>query len=216
MSNTFAPFGFQQYAGLGSSPTYEQVRMYISPSYGTVIYQGDAVVPVTGSATGFIARATASTVALAGIFIGCKYLSISQKKIVWNPYFPASDVNTALNVEAYVINDPNARFKVQTGNSSTTATAVGISKIGQLINIGVAANNATGTGGGGSTANGQSQMYADQNTIGTTATLPFQIIDVIQDPPGANGADITSAYNWLIVGFNNAMSQGGGARTGIS
>ena len=216
MTNTFAPFGFQQRAGVGSAPTYELSRQYISASYGTVIYQGDAVVPVTSTATGYIARATAGTVALAGIFWGCEYLSTSQKKIVWSNYFPAADVNSALAVTAYVINDPNAKFTVQTGNSNTTATAITQAKVGQLINLSTSNDNKAGTGGGGSTANGLSQMFADQYTIGTTATLPFYIADVILDPPGANGTDVTSAYNWIIVGFNNVLTQGGGARTGIS
>ena len=51
---------------------------------------------------------------------------------------------------------------------------------------------------------------------GTTATYPFQIVDMVIDPPGSNGADATSNYNYVIVGFNNEMLRSNGAVTGIS
>ena len=36
-----------------------------------------------------------------------------------------------------------------------------------------------------------------------TATLPFRILDFIREPPGVNGTDITTAYPWVFVTFNN-------------
>lgn len=198
MANTAAPFGFRQYRGTGSSPTYEQVTMAIASGNSTPIYNGDAVVPVTGSATGYIKQATASTVALAGIFVGCKYLSTSQKRVVWMPYWPGSDATG--DVEAYVINDPNAQFVVQAGG-----TNVGFSKIGQNIQLNV---------GTGSTSTGQSGMYVE--TPATTATLPFRVTGLVADPPGQNGTDITGTYNLVIVQFNNTLARASGAQTGIS
>ena len=183
MANTFAPNGFQQYRGLGSTPTFEMTTALIASTNGTAIFQGDPVVPVTSTATGYIKQATASTVALLGIFWGCKYLSTSQKRTVWMPYWPGSDASG--DVEAYIITDPMAQFIVQTGNSNTTATAVTQAKVGQLINLATAVDNASGKGGSaGNTANGLSTMYADQYTIGTTATLPFMIRAVVTNPPG--------------------------------
>lgn len=198
MANTAAPFGFSQYKGTGSAPTYEQVEMKIASGNSTKIFFGDAVVPVTGSATGYITQATASTVPLAGIFVGCKYTSVSQKRTVWSNYWPGSDANG--DVTAYVVNDPNAQFKVQAGG-----TNVGFSKIGQNIQLNV---------GTGNTANGISGMYVESPN--TTATLPFRIVDVITDPPGQNGTDSTSAYNLVVVAFNNVLTRSNGAVTGIS
>lgn len=198
MANTSAPFGFQQYRGTGSSPTYEQVVMTIASGNATKIFFGDAVVPVTGSATGYIAQATASTVALAGVFVGCKFLSTAMKRTVWSNYWPGSDANG--DVEAYVVNDPNAQFKVQAGG-----TNVGFSKIGQNIQLNV---------GTGNTANGISGMYVESPA--TTATLPFRVVGLIADPPGQNGTDIASAYNYVIVQFNNTLARSSGAQTGIS
>jgi hypothetical protein len=198
MANTSAPFGFRQVSGTGSAPTYEQVAMAIASGNSTAIYYGDAVVPVTGSATGYIKQATASTVALAGIFYGCQYLSTSQKRTVWSNYWPGSDA--AGDVIAYVVNDPNAKFVVQAGG-----TNVGFSKIGQNIQLNV---------GTGNSASGISGMYVE--TPATTATLPFRVVDVVSQPPGANGTDITAAYNYVIVQFNNTLTRASGAQTGIS
>ena len=199
MANNFAPFGFSQTKGTGSVPTYEQVPMKIASRNSTAIFSGDAVVPVTGSATGYIAQATAGTVALAGIFVGCKYVSVSQKRTVWGNYWPGSDANG--DVEAYVINDPNAQFVVQ-ANSSLN---VPYSKVGQLAQLGV---------GTGNTNTGISGMYLA--SIGTTATFPFRIVDVVTAPPGANGTDTTSNGNWVVVAFNNVLTRSNGALTGIS
>ncbi len=198
MANTNAPFGFRQYRGTGSAPTYEQVPMYIASNNTTAIFFGDAVVPVTGTATGYIKQATASTVALAGIFVGCKYLSTSQKRTVWSNYWPGSDANG--DVEAYVVNDPNAQFVVQAGG-----TNVGFAKVGQNIQLNV---------GTGNTASGISGMFVE--TPATTATLPFRIVGLVSAPPGANGTDVTAAYNQIVVQFNNTLSRASGAQTGIA
>lgn len=198
MANVQGPFGFRQYRGTGSSPTYEQVRMYIASGNATAIFYGDAVVPVTGTATGYIKQATASTVALAGVFQGCTYVSVSQKRQVWSNYWPGSDANG--DVSAYVINDPNSQFLVQAGG-----TNVGQALIGQNIQLNV---------GTGNTSNGISGMYVE--TPATTATLPFRIVDVVTQPPGAPGTDSLSAYNYVIVQFNNTLTRASGAQTGIS
>jgi hypothetical protein len=184
MANTNAPFGFRQYSGTGSSPTYEQVPMRILYSNTTAIYFGDAVIPLS---TGYIGQATASTVQVAGIFVGCKYLSTSMKRTVWSNYWPGSDVaSTAPDIEAYVVNDPNAKFLVQAGG-----TAVGIAAINANIQLNVGTGNA---------ATGISGMFVE--TPNTTDTLPFRVVGLVTDPPGANGTDYASAYNQIIVAFN--------------
>jgi hypothetical protein len=198
VTNVSAPFGFRQIKGTGSSPTYEQVTMTIASGNATAIFYGDAVVPVTGSATGYIKQATASTVALAGIFVGCKYLSTAQKRTVWSNYWPGSDANG--DVEAYVINDPAAQFMVQAGG-----TNVGFAVIGQNIQLNV---------GTGSTATGLSGMYVE--TPATTATLPFRVVGLVSNPPGVNGTNITGTFNLVIVQFNNTLTRASGAQTGIS
>ena len=80
MANTAAYNGFQQYSGTGSAPTYEQVAVQIAYN-ASAIYYGDPVNPdangyvVVGVTTG----ASANT-QIAGVFVGCQYLSVSQKR----------------------------------------------------------------------------------------------------------------------------------------
>jgi len=110
MANTSAPFGFRQYSGNGSAPTYEQVEVLIAYN-ATNIFNGD---PVEPDANGLVIQGDGTTAAagIAGIFIGCKYLSVSQKRTVWSNYWPGSDVAATEEVYGYIINDPNARFLV--------------------------------------------------------------------------------------------------------
>lgn len=193
MANTAAPFGFRQIKGTGSAPTFENNTRLIASNNSTAIFFGDAVIPLS---TGYIAQATASTVSMAGIFVGCKYLSTSQKRTVWSNYWPGSDANG--DVEAYICDDPNAQFVVQASGTNPVTFA----NIGEYINLAV---------GTGSTATGISGMTVDSGALGTTVTLPFIVRGLVQSPPGANGTDIATAYNLVVVGFNNAATRTNGA-----
>jgi hypothetical protein len=193
MANTAAPFGFRQYKGTGAAPTFEQNVRKIAFGNATAVFFGDAVTPLS---TGYIAQATAGTVRIEGIFAGCKYVSTSQKRTVWSNYWPGSDATG--DVEAYVIDDPNAQFVVQ----ASGALPIGFANIGEYVNLAV---------GTGNTATGISGMSVDQTSLNTTVTLPFRITGLIQDPPGANGTDITTAYNLVVVAFNNASTRTNGA-----
>jgi hypothetical protein len=59
--------------------------------------------------------------------------------------------------------------------------------------------------GTGNQATGMSGATLDvvTNPPAATPTFPFRIIDLITDPPGANGTDTTTAFNWAYVTFNN-------------
>ena len=192
MANTNAPFGFRQYSGTGSTPTYEQVTMLIKSDYTTPIYFGDPVYPLN---TGYIAGSsvTPGTVQIAGIFVGCTYLSTSQKRTVWSNYWPGSDNNG--DVTAYVVTDPNANFLVQVGGSSSTGLA--------QADIGANVQFAYGTG---NSASGISGAYVVHNSAAVTDTLPFRVKALVTAPPGANGTE-SGAYNYVVVGFNNVSTK---------
>jgi hypothetical protein len=214
MANTFAPFGFRKIGvSNGAAPTFALSKRRIASGNSTAIYLGDPVMPVVSSANGYITQGVVGTTRLDGIFWGCKYLSVARKQTVWSNYWPGSDANG--DVEAYVIDDPNARFVVQVGPSgNTTAAITGTVTSFTSSKQGQYANFALGTG---STATGVSGAYLDASTINTTVTLPFIITDYVTDPPGSNGADPTSANLWVIVGFNNEILRSNGAGpTGIA
>lgn len=209
MSNTNSPFGFSQYqGGAGGAPTFAMSERRIASGNATAIFTGDPVNPVIGAATGYITQGVPGTVRIDGIFWGCKYTSVSQKRTVWSNYWPGSDASG--DVLAYVVDDPNSRFKVM-GNS-TTFNITGTLSTYTSSPVGQYAQYAIGTG---STATGISGAYL--NTLATTVTLPFIVTDLITSPPGANGADPTTAYNQVVVGFNNEwMRTNGAGPTGIS
>jgi hypothetical protein len=192
MANTNAPYGFRQYAGTGSSPTYEQVAVAIAYN-ASAIYFGDPVYPTT---SGTIAIGTPGTTQIAGVFQGCKYLSVSQKRTVWSNYWPGSDVAATDVVEGYIINDPNAKFVAQVGGSSSVGAAVG--------DVNANVQFAYGTG---NTANGISGAYVDISvTPTTTNTLPFRIVSLVTSPPGSAGTE-AGQYNYVVVAFNNVSTK---------
>ena len=178
-----------------------------------VVSNSGATISATSTASGTVTI----IVPVAGIFNGCQYLSTTTKRQEWSSYWPGS--GSTGDVQAKIIADPNARFIVQTGNSNTTATAVGLASVGQ--NISFNWNDSTATGEtNGNTASGQSTFFADQFSLisgsaaGAPANgyLPFRIVALANYIPGQtsplvsiNGNDSASGYNSIIVGFNNAM-----------
>src|ERR1700756_3180895 len=159
MSNTAGYFGFSElFGGSGGAPTMAQTPRRIASTNSTAIFYGDPVMPVVSTANGYITQAAAGTTAVAGIFVGCKYLSTSQKRTVWSRYWPGSDATG--DVEAYVIDDPNAQFLVQTSGSSFPVTGTVTNFTSSIVGKYVQFNIGTGN-----TANGQSGAFVD--TIGT-------------------------------------------------
>ena len=198
-----SPFGFSQRSGLGSAPTYEN---YTFANGGidynaAAIYYGDPVVRV-GSGDGTLTQSAggngSSTVPLAGIFIGCKYLSTSQKRTVWSNYWPGSDVSSGnqSTIDAQVINDPHAQFLVQSDSTGVTQA-----QLGGNIDFAI---------GTGNTSNGLSGAYILHTAV-TTSGYPFRLQSLVTgiNPQGVIQA--TGAYNYAIVGFANVETNGGTA-----
>lgn len=198
MANTAAQFGFQHVGYLpGGAPDYQQLPAAIQSTYSTVIGFGDAVIK---SATGgnYIIQATptlATAASIRGIFAGCWFVPVSGIQVPqWSPYWPGATV--ASDATAYVIDAPNALFKV-----AAYSVAIVTANIGQAINFTTGGLTVTTRG------QGNSVMTVDQATIATTSTgstlvaLPFKIVQLYQGI--GNGSDPTTNYNWCIVTFNS-------------
>lgn len=198
MANVAGPFGFSHVMTASGAPNFARggspTQYKIKSTYTTAVFFGDAVrFWVSGdtgtSAAGYIVQWAngdgGNTKPVAGVFIGCEYYSTSQRKGVWNNYYPGSDATG--DVSCYVIDDPNALFEVQaTGTISLTS-------VGMTADI-----TATPLG---NTTTGISGMALSTPT--TTSTLPFKVINVVVSPPGVNGTDVTTAAGNVIVAFNN-------------
>lgn len=208
MANTLAPFGFQRWGTAGAAPNFgfssgqpsnSGVAGYrIAAGNSTAIFFGDAVRMNVSGPTGYVEQwaqgdGSTATKILAGIFAGCQYYSASQKKTIWNNYWPGSDA--VGDVTAYVIDDPLALFKVQAGVASTPFTQAYMGSTADIVATPV-----------GSTTTGDSGMSL--NTPTTTNTLPFKVMGFVTSPlpsGNVNGTDITTAYNYVIVAFNNQL-----------
>ena len=114
---------------------------------------------------------------------------------MWSAYWPGTttDVASGTDIICWVVDDPNAVFRVQSNGYG--GAALSFANIGENISFAI---------GTGSTSTGLSGATIDINTLGTgTTTLQFRVVDLVYDPPGSNGTDTASAYNWAYVAFNN-------------
>lgn len=201
MANVSAPFGFKQYRGTGSAPTYEQVAFDNGgiDVAATAIYAGDPVVRV-GSGDGTIQQAAGSagsgTVTMAGIFYACAYLSTAIGRIVWSNYWPGGSPVASGNqtsIVAYVVNDPDAQFLVQSDSTGVTQAGVG-------SNFDFSIGTGTAVGG-----YGQSGAFLLHTGV-VTAAYPFRLNKLDLSPPGAPGT-ASGAFNLAIVAFNNVETK---------
>jgi len=196
MANTFAPNGFSFYRGTGATPTNEQVPAVVAAATAN-IFQND---PVFRLSTGDIAGVTTGpgpgTGILAGIFLGCDYLSVVNKRRTWSNWWPGTDTAAGTFSNVKLINDPPAQFYCQVGGSTTTGFVQ--ADLGQNFQF------AYGTG---TTSNGISGAYADESVArAATTTLPFRVVQLVTDPPGANGT-ATGPYTAIIAAFVNVETK---------
>lgn len=194
MANTQAAFGFKHIGYLsGGAPDYQQQNRVIQSTYSTKIYFGDPVQKLNATSNyivqGVGGTAAAGTATLQGIFVGCQYtpsggLGIPQ----WSPYWPGA---AAADAQAFVIDAPNATFLVAALNTAITSGNVGM-------------NFGFNIGSGATTGGGFSGATLDQATATSiTTTLPFKMVAPYQGV--GNGSDPTTAYNWVVVTFNNQI-----------
>ena len=203
MANVSAPFGFLQVGTASGAPNFARAGSptpyKIKAGFSTAIYYGDAVrMWVSGdSGTGSAGYITPwvtgdgagdPTKILVGIFTGCEYYSTSQRKSVWNNYYPGSDATG--DVTAYVVDDPNSQWMVQASSGPITAASIGA---GADVAATPVPNTTLGTSG----------MVLGTPT--TTVTLPFKVVNLVTSPPGVNGRDVATAYNLVVVSFNNQI-----------
>ncbi len=163
MASTAAPFGFR----LAEHVTGQsRARIYtITSGYGTALYRGCPVRLDTSNLGTVIAGA--ATGALLGVFAGCEYVDANGKPNV-SSFWPAS--TTATNIIAYVWDDPNNVYEVQTDGTGTNTASAQQTWIGGQMNC---VNPTTG-----STFSGQSTSALAASTLVTSASnAQFRIIN---------------------------------------
>ena len=194
MANNNAPFGFRQFSGTGSVPTFEQVEVAITAGTAGAIFFGDPVSPLAdGSVAQAVSSSATTPLQLAGIFAGCKYLSVAQKRTIWANYYPGGTDPVVGSATAYIINDPNAQFVVQ-----SDATGVAPGDVNATFGFVI---------GTGNTANGISGAYLTVANAGVAGN-PFRVVSIIKDPPTAPGTlGNGQPFDWAVVAFNNVQTK---------
>ena len=189
MANVIEKYGLRPVRQLNGSPFINaQNRYRIAANYGTAIYQGDLVIPVS---SGNIERATANTSnAVVGVFNGCFYTDPTTQKPTFSNFYPGT-VN-ASDIIAMVVDGPDTVFEVKSNASFAVADLF---------------RNYSITNVTGSTKTGISFAQLDVATSGTTGTFAVQSIDITQDP---FNSDLTASNVGVLVRINNHFYRQGG------
>ena len=193
MANVAEKFGLKPVRLLdGSDFINAQNRYRIAANYGTPIFQGDLVTPVTG---GGIERHTAgSTTAVVGVFNGCFYTDPTTQKPTWKNYYPGT-VN-ASDIMATVLDSPDQVYKIDSDGAFAVADIF---------------KNFSVTNNTGNTITGTSKVQLDYSVSGTKVTFVVQAIDISQDVDNSDAGVVNVD---VLVRINNHFYRQGG--TGLA
>jgi hypothetical protein len=180
------PYGFQPINLIGGQVFAGSTRLFpITTGSTTAIFFGDVVRLNTGGTLSKVSTTATATDAV-GIFLGCQFTNPSTKQLLQQQFYPGSI--TASDIQAFVLDDPDALFKV-------AVTAAGTSTISGVTQAAVGLNTAIILTAG-STTTGDSLASVSATTAGTS-TLPFRIVAGIPETVNASGS-----FTEVIVKFN--------------
>lgn len=185
-----APYGLLPINLIGGQVFAGSTRLIpIATNSSTAIYYGDVVKLNSG---GTLDKDTGTNAATpVGVFLGCTYTDPVYGK-TFRQYYPGTTNIT--DVQAYVLDDPDALFKVAVVSSGTTVSYVNRTSVG---------NNAVLVQNSGSTITGNSQV-AISATTNTTSTWPVRVIDTVPETATAGNP---GSYTEVIVKWNQGMHQ---------
>jgi hypothetical protein len=180
-----APYGLKPVNLIGGQVYAGSTRQIpIASGYATSIFNGDVV---KLSSDGVLVKETGTTTATpVGVFVGVSYTDPVLKYKLFSQYYPANTV--ASDIVAYVVDDPDALFKVALVSGTTVIAGYGRTIVGNNVSL---VQNA------GDTDTGNSTVAVLGSSAATTASLPVRIIDVVPETVNADGD-----YTEVIVKWN--------------
>ena len=186
MANQDAAFGLRPLKSVGQGDDSTGMSSHaIDAAYGTAIYQGSPVV----AAAGYITISTAGAVPNMGAFWGCFYVDPTTLKPTFKNYYPGSITPpSSKDIEAFVYDNPNQMFEIQSDNDGAS-TLADIFSNADLVNF------------GGSTLNGVSNSELDDSTIAASSDAAAQllIIGPARDPKNNDVTDTGGNVNWRVL-----------------
>jgi hypothetical protein len=202
------PYGFKPINLIGGQPYAGSTRMFkIASGYNTNIFYGDpvkilrdsnSILPIDGTIVvqdrswyGGDANQTTPPYTI-GVFMGCSYTNPYTKQKTFSQYYPAGVI--ADDIQAYVVDDPDALFKVVFVNNvptyyddpfnaaGTTPGAVGLQYVGRNLLVAVNAGD-TNTG---NSAYGVADVYNPLFIVQQPA-MPVRVVDVVPETATSAG-----------------------------
>jgi hypothetical protein len=184
-------YGFRPVNRLDGLPYAGAIRQIpVAAGYATAILNGDTVALSNGY---IIAKTATDTGASVGVLVGCQFVN-SQGQTVQGQAYPAAASTSSSLAFAYVVDDPNAVFRVAaTTAGSTTPAAYDRNIVGSNVAL---------VAGAGSTITGDSAYGIDGSSSNTTNTLPIRVVDVVPDTASNLASVSTTTYFEFLVKFN--------------
>jgi len=199
-----APYGLKPVNLIGGQVYAGSTRQIpIASGYATSIFNGDVV---KLSSDGVLVKETGTTTATpVGVFMGVSYTDPVLKYKLFSQYYPANTV--ASDIVAYVVDDPDALFKVAVVSGTTVIAGVGRTVVG---------NNVALVQNAGDADTGNSAVAVLSTSAATTVSLPVRIIDVVPETVDSSGNYTEVIVKWnapyftLAEGAPNTITFAGG------
>ena len=183
MANQDAAFGLRPLKTLGQADDSTGMSSHkIEPGDASVLYQGSMAI---GVATGYVDISGTNDTTNVGAFWGTFYIDPTTLKPTFKNYYPGGITPPSSGaVEAFVYDNPQQMFEIQSDNTAASAQT----------DVFMCADLSTPAGG--STTNGVSSMELADATLATAAAV-LKIIGVSRDPANS---DLTAAnVNWRVM-----------------
>ena len=183
MANQDAAFGLRPLKTLGQADDSTGMSSHkIEPGDASVLYQGSMAI---GANTGYVDISAAASTTNVGAFWGTFYIAPTTLKPTFKNYYPGGVTPPSSGaVEAFVYDNPQQMFEIQSDNTAASAQT----------DVFMCADLSSPTGG--STTNGVSSMELADATLSATAAV-LKIIGVSRDPANS---DLTAAnVNWRVM-----------------
>ena len=183
MANQDAAFGLRPLKTLGQADDSTGMSSHkIEPGDASILYQGSMAI---GANTGYVDISAAASTTCVGAFWGTFYIDPTTLKPTYKNYYPGSVTPPSSGaVEAFVYDNPQQLFEIQSDNTGASAQT----------DVFMCADLSSPTGG--STTNGVSSTELGDSTLSATAAV-LKIIGVSRDPANS---DLTAAnVNWRVM-----------------
>ena len=162
----------------------------VAAGYATAILNGDTVAISNGY---IVAKTATDSGASVGVLVGCSYVN-SMGQTVQGQMYPAAASTSGNLAFAYVVDDPNAVFRVAATTAGSTVPAA--------YSRDIVGSNVAMVAGAGSTTTGDSAYGIDGSSSATTNTLPIRVIDVVPDTATGPAGSTSTTYYEFLVKFN--------------